>query len=353
MRLPTVSLTLTIGLIGAALGFSGCTKPATVEPEHEAHSAAPAAKYHCPMHPTYVSDRPGDCPICGMKLVPIVSSDSGHEAHAEAPAAAGRTSISLSADKRQLIGLSLVKVENRELALTVRTTAVVQHDETRYARIAPRFGGWVRKLAVNFTGAPVEKGQTLFTVYSPELYTTESDYLIAWRAAQQLPAEAPSAQRDATKALLEAARMRLALWEVGDEELREIEQRGTASQELAYRAPLSGHVLSKTAVDGKAFMAGETLYEIADLSHLELRVYLESGDLERVKLGQELPVRVDALPGAPLRGTIAWIADEAEFTPKNAQTRNARAQLVYAVKLRVDNPDGKLHVGMPAEIDLP
>ena len=204
---------------------------------HADHGSAQAEQeYHCPMHPTYVADKPGDCPICGMKLVPIKgrkppaepaapapqdefpqvkagqyycpmgaehvqdgpgkcpkcgmnlvekkAAPAGHEGHgasaAEAPVP-GRISISLSPDKRQLIGLSLATVEKRGLTRSVRTTAVVTHDETRYARIAPRFGGWVRKLHVNFTGAPVAKGEPLFTVYCPELFSTENEYLIAWR----------------------------------------------------------------------------------------------------------------------------------------------------------------------------
>ena len=116
---------------------------------------------------------------------------------------------------------------------------------------------------------------------------------------------------------------------------------------------MAGTVLTRTVEPGEVVPAGRTALRLADLSNLELRIYLEAGDLSRVKPGQELPVRVDALPGSPLTGTVAWIADEAEFTPKNAQTRHARAQLVYAVKLRVANPDGRLHVGMPAEVDLP
>ena len=139
------------------------------------------------------------------------------------------------------------------------------HDETRYARIAPRFGGWVRKLHVNFTGAPVEKGQPLFTVYSPELFSTENEYLIAWRGLQQLKADAPAEQRNTAANLLASARRRLELWEIGDDEIRALEQRGTASDEMLFRSPITGHVVTKTAVEGKSFMAGESLYEVADL----------------------------------------------------------------------------------------
>ncbi len=163
-----------------------------------------------------------------------------------------------------------------------------------------------------------------------------------------------TAQRDVARTGVEAARGRLAAI---DAELVHLES-GLAVfdrqlRDSAVLSPIGGTVLTRTLEPGEVATPGRAALRLADLSHLELRVYLESGDLSRLRLGQEVPVRVDALPGAPLKGTVGWIAGEAEFTPKNVQTRNARAQLVYAVKLRVDNPDGKLHVGMPAEIDLP
>jgi len=117
-------------------------------------------------------------------------------------------------------------------------------------------------------------------------------------------------------------------------------------------SPASGTVLVRAVEPGEIALPGATALRIADLSELELRVFLCEENLDLVHLGQRMPVLVDALEGEALEGTVAWISDEAEFTPKNAQTRNARAQLVYAVKLRVGNPDGRLHIGMPAEIRL-
>jgi HlyD family secretion protein len=163
-----------------------------------------------------------------------------------------------------------------------------------------------------------------------------------------------TAQRDVARAGVDAARGRLGAI---DAEMAQIES-GLAVYDRQVRdgvvlSPIAGTVLTRSLEPGEVSAPGRTALRLADLSHLELRVYLESGDLEHVRLGQELPVRVDALPGAPLTGQVTWVSAEAEFTPKNAQTRNARAQLVYAVKLSVANADGRLHVGMPAEIDLP
>ena len=118
-------------------------------------------------------------------------------------------------------------------------------------------------------------------------------------------------------------------------------------------APCDGTILLRPAEPGEMGMPGLTALRMADLTRLELRFYLEEPDLDRVRLGDGLPVMVDALPNREFTGSVAWISEEAEFTPKNAQTRGARAQLVYAVKLTVENPEGVLHIGMPAEVQLP
>lgn len=115
-------------------------------------------------------------------------------------------------------------------------------------------------------------------------------------------------------------------------------------------APADGTVLLRTAEPGEMAAPGQPALRLADLRHLELRFYLEAPDLGLVALGRELPLRVDAFPGRSFTGTVTWISREAEFTPKNAQTRDARAQLVYAVKLRVANPDGDLAIGMAADV---
>jgi HlyD family secretion protein len=123
--------------------------------------------------------------------------------------------------------------------------------------------------------------------------------------------------------------------------------------EGAVVSPIDGTVLVKSLEEGEVAAPGALGLRLADLRSLELRVYLEAPDMDRVQLGERMNIAVDAMPDRKIEGTVSWISSEAEFTPKNAQTKNARAQLVYAVKLRVDNPDGRLHIGMPAEAVLP
>ncbi len=394
MRTKFTLIVLLFLAVALGLVVTGCGKS---DSSHAGHAGSGKQKYHCPMHPTYMSNRTGDCPICNMKLVlikydkaaakpmppakddktahikpgqsycpmhPNVVSNapglcpdcnmklvvkkedqaSGHEGHANAapaPGVPGRISISLSADKRQMIGLALSKVEKRELTNTVRTTAVVTHDETRYARVAPRFNGWVRKLHVNFTGAPVEKGQPLFTVYSPEVFSTETEYLIAWRSAQQLKADASADQRDAARSLMESARRRLQLWEIGADEIRALEQRGTASDELLFRSSIAGHVVTKTAVEGKSFMAGESLYEVVELSHLWLEAWVIESDLPLMKPGLQAAITFPYLGNKSFTAPITFL-----YPHIDPQTRRGR------VRMELDNPEHLLRPDMWASVEV-
>lgn len=178
--------------------------------------------------------------------------------------------------------------------------------------------------------------------------------LVAAGSAAQRSLEEIAAQRDMARSQAAAAANRLSLLDAQDARL-------TASLAVFDRqlrdgvvtAPISGTVTIRAVEPGEMAAPGRTALRLADLSRLELRVFLAAPDLAGIRLGQELPVRVDALPEESLTGTVSWISSEAEFTPKNVQTRDARAQLVYAVKLRVANPDGRLHLGMPAEAKIP
>ena len=308
-------------------------------------AAIPVGQFYCPMHPAVVQSGPGRCPDCGMHLVEkkaeeVATAGQGPGAGA-VPSVPGRVAIHLSPEKRQLIGLKLAPVERRPLVRTLRTAALVEHDETRFYRVAPRFGGWVRKLHVNFTGAPVEKGQPLFSLYSPELFTAQNDYLVAWKAWQQLPADAPPEHRASARALWEAARLRLKLLELEDSEIRALEERGEPAAELEFRAPVSGHVVEKRVVEGQAFAAGETLYELADLSRLWLRAFLFEMDLPLVRVGQEAVVRFAAWPDQTFTARVSFVYPHVE-------PRTRRAE----VRLELDNPLHRIRPDMWAEVDL-
>lgn len=162
------------------------------------------------------------------------------------------------------------------------------------------------------------------------------------------------AERDIARSRIQAAAARLAALDADlirqDAALAVLDRQ---LEEGIILAPISGTVLLRAADPGEVASPGRGLLRLADLSRLELRIFLEEEDLDRVSQGMELKVLVDAMPEEPVKGRVSWISDEAEFTPKNAQTRKMRAQLVYAVRLVVDNPRNRLHPGMPAEVVLP
>lgn len=340
--------------------------------------AVKATRYHCPMHPTYTSDKPGDCPICNMKLVPIKEAKpatagtpeftcpmhpnvvsnapgvcpecnmklvaaSGKEGYemAASESVPGRIAITISPDKQQMIGLTTALVGKRELTLPVRTTATFEHDETRLARIAPRFGGWVRDLRVNFTGQKVDKGQPLFTVYSPELFSAENEYLIGYQRWALLKGNATDPQSEGARRLVESARRKLKLWEIGDAEIQALETNGQPKDELLLRSPVSGHVVAKTAVEGKSFMAGETLYEIADLTHLWLRAYVFEFEAPLIKVGQNARVILPYLGNKTYESKVTFLYPHIE-----PQTRRAE------IRLEVENPELELRPQMWANVEL-
>ncbi len=346
-------------------------------------------KYHCPMHPTYVSDRPGDCPICNMKLVPIKDNEQpaavnaapdpiksvkpgqfycpmGAEFISDAPGSCpkcgmklvekkpdaeptahgsrgveGRTGVYIPADKRQLIGMRLSPVEMRDLAFILRATARVEHDESRLTRIAPRFSGWIRSVKVNFTGAPVEKGEPLFMVYSPELFTAEKEYLLALKNYDKQKDSPDDDQRQSAKRLLESSRRRLTLWQISNEEISELERRGAPADELLFRAPFSGHVVAKTAVEGKAFMAGETLYEIADLSHLWLRASVFESEMPLLAVGQDAVIKFPYLGKQSLPARITFIYPHIDPLTRRGE-----------IRLELDNPGHLLRPDMWANVEI-
>ncbi|HEX5222818.1 MAG TPA: efflux RND transporter periplasmic adaptor subunit, partial [Verrucomicrobiae bacterium] len=289
------------------------------------------AKYHCPMHPTYVSDRPGDCPICNMKLVPVGES----KASGDMPSLPGRVTIHLDPEKRQLIGLATSLVQTQRLIRSVRAPAVLSHDETTLTRIAPRFAGWASKLHVNYTGQRVEQGAPLLTVYSPELLNAESDYLIAFRNAR---GQTNSVE---VNRQLEAARRRLELMQVDAGDIRALEERGTASDELVFRAPVTGHVIAKTAVEGKAFMAGESLYEIAPLHRLWVLAAVPEFELASIREGQKARV-LFSIPGqSAIESTVSFINPHID-----PQTRRGE------VRIEIDNPEHALRPDMWATVEI-
>lgn len=186
-----------------------------------------------------------------------------------------------------------------------------------------------------------------------EVTLSRTRALLAQGSATPQQQDELQTKRDVAKAQLSSAQHQLDA--LAAEETKLDAQLAVYDRQIrdgAILSPMNGTVILRNAEPGEFASPGAVLLRLADLSRLELRVFLGEQDLNRVQIGREFPILVDALKGETITGHVAWISDEAEFTPKNVQTKQARTQLVYAVKLSVPNPDGRLHIGMPAEVKL-
>ena len=188
-----------------------------------------------------------------------------------APAAEAPT-VEIPADRQPLIGMKSVAVAVRPLSRTIRTVGRVEYDERRFRTVNTKFDGWIERLYVDYTGRPVKKGEPLADLYSPELLATQREYLqlLKWSGEPKPDAASVTDKmvaRDAA-ALAAAARERLKLWDISDEQIRRIEETGEPVRTLTLYSPVDGHVVQKMAVQGMKVMPGEKLFDVADIGSL-------------------------------------------------------------------------------------
>ena len=304
------------------------------------------ARYHCPMHPTYVSDKPGACPICGMKLVPIEPSAPApaSEAHPAEPGVPGYVPVMIPAGRLQSMGITVAEAARTSLDQSFRTFGRVAFDETKVHHIHTRFEGYIEHMYADYTGEFVRKGQPLFSVYSPELYATQNEYLLALRAREQRQQSGDrpdSPWAASTVDLVRAARERLALWNIGENEIRELERTRQPSRAVVIASPVTGYVTSKMAVHGLQVKPADNLYDIVDLSTVWVLADIYEVDLPLVKVGQPAAISMDYGPGKTWRGKIVFIDPTVD-----PATRTVKARIEIA------NPGGELKPDMYAHVDI-
>ncbi len=259
----------------------------------------------------------------GMDYTPVYEG--------EEPASDGSV-VKIGVEKVQKLGVRTEAAALRELTRTVRAVSTVQADERRLHTVAPRFEGWIERLHVNTTGQAVKKGDALMDVYSPELITAQQEYLIAWKGAQSVSQGDPEVQASMQR-LVESALQRLRNWDISEAELRHLQQEGKARQYVTLRSAASGVVLEKPSVQGKRFMPGEVLYQIADLSSVWVVADVFEQDLGMVHQGQPAAIRVDAYPDKVFNGKVAFI-----YPTVTPETRTAKVRIELANAQRLLKP---------------
>ncbi len=268
------------------------------------------------MHPQIQQPDPGDCPICGMDLIPLLD-DSSHDA--------GPRELSMSESSKALAEIQTSPVIRAHPEHQIHLVGQLDRAQSRVKSLTARFPARIDTLAVDAVGIPVERGQTLASVYSPELLSAQRELLAAY-------------QRDPKSRLTQVARDKLLLWDVAPEQIQQVLESGTVHKQFEIKAPIQGIVVNKSVNEGDYLKTGQTLYTIADLSELWLNLEAYESDLVWLQNGQAVNFTVQAYPGESFSGSIQLIEPELRTATRTTP-----------VRVVVPNPDNKLKPGMFAQ----
>jgi Cu(I)/Ag(I) efflux system membrane fusion protein len=343
--------------------------------------AAAVAVYQCPMHPSVVQDHPGDCPICGMKLVKVEKAQpSPTAATSSAPkvlfyrspmdpkqtsptprkdemgmdylpvyesdvasdkvSVPGLAAVEIDPARQQLIGLKTSAVEVGSVGGAFRTVGRVAVDETRVRHVNVKVPAFVERIYVDYVGKKVNRGDPLFSIYSPELLSTQEEYLLALKTRDDL-AKLGGNSKSNDDDLVAAARRKLELWDIPASEMDRIERTRTPTKTLTLHSPASGVVTRKDVVEGMKLDAGAMPYEIVDLSVVWVLADVYESELRLVKEGMAASLTLAAFPNREFKGKVVFL--DPLLDP---QTRTVK------VRITVPNPTGELRPEMFGEVVL-
>ncbi len=243
--------------------------------------------------------------------------------------------IQLTPQRMQSIGIVLGKAESKLVNSELRFYGNVQVDERRQAYVQTRFAGWIRKVYADATGNFIGKGQPLFTIYSPDLVSTQQEYLLAKKNSEALRKSSVSGVASGASSLFSAAKERLLQWEVSPAEIEKLDQGGKAITDLTINSPVSGYITAKNALPNMYVQPETMLYTIADLSDVWVLAQVFQSDAGRIKPGDPAEITVDAYPGRVFNGRVDYILPQFDMN-----TRTLPVRLVFP------NPGLKLRLGM-------
>ena len=249
--------------------------------------------------------------------------------------------VQISPEKQQLIGVKFGTVEMKPLEKVIRTVGRIDYDEKRIVTVSPKVGGWIEDLFVDFTGKFVNQGDPLLTLYSPELVSTQEEYLLAIQAKKSLSKSPFPEVTSSGDSLAESAKRRLKLWDISDDQIKALEETGQSKKTLTLYSPFSGFVLEKTASKGMSVMPGMALFKLADLSVVWLLADIYEYELPFVRLGQQAAVHLSYLPGETFSGKAIYI-----YPAIDPNTRTAK------VRFEFPNLQGKLKPEMYANVEI-
>lgn len=328
----------------------------------------------CAMHPSVRLKEPGQCPICGMETTPVWKKDNSqtetvtqtkeeeldtttngedmasmqghdHSAMGVAPKPSSnqeaKSTFTVSPERQQLIGMKTEPVMIRTLDKNIRTVGMVEIDETKVEHIHTRIKGWIENVFVDYKWQYVKKGDPLFSIYSPELVSSQEEFLLALRSKDILAkSEFPEISQGANS-LMEASRRRLQLWDISESQIKELERTGKVKDSVVIYSPISGNVIERNAFDNMFVDPNTTVYTIADHSRVWIQVDIYENEISMIKLGQKAKMTMASFPGEVFEGDVTFINPHI-----NTETRTVK------VRLEFPNPNLKLLPEMYADVTL-
>jgi Cu(I)/Ag(I) efflux system membrane fusion protein len=322
-----IAVVLSLGaLIGPPINAGLHKVWSTVFGSEQHESAGGQHYYTCGMHPWVIVPHPGNCPICGMKLVPLNPAKFSGE-------------VTISPVVSQNIGVRVEKVEKGSEGGSIRTVGTVTYDETLLADVNVKVSGWIEKLYVDYLGAPVRRGQPLFDLYSPDLYAAQGEYLLAYKATQRAATSGTKSAMGFGSELLEPARTKLSLYDIGEAQIKALETRGEPRKTMTVVSPQKGVVTEKRAFEGMNVTPGMTAFRIADLSRVWVMATLYEYQSRDIELGQPATMTLSYQPGKQFEGKVVYI-----YPFLDEKTRQINVRLGFT------NPDLTLKPGMYATV---
>lgn len=280
----------------------------------------------CSMHPQVQLPKPGDCPICGMDLIPV-EVDSGDNL--------GPRELSLSESAQKLAQIETTLVERKFVEAQIRMVGKVDYDETNLGYITAYVGGRLDRLYVDYTGVMVNKGDHMASLYSPELLTAQEELIQSLKAVKGLKESDINILKETALSTVESAREKLRLWGLTAEQIEGIERRGISVDHITIYSPMAGIVIHKNALEGMYVQTGTRIYTLADLSKVWVKLDAYESDLSWLRYGQEVEFYTEAYPGKIFKGKIAFIDPVL-----SEKTRTVK------IRVNVENLDFQLKPGM-------
>ena len=272
--------------------------PTHVLSQHEGHSYENLnTKWTCSMHPHIQLGEPGQCPICGMNLIPV-KQDKNSE---------GKSSLELSEEAEKLAEIQTTVVERTWVTRPVRLFGKIDYDETRLKHITAWVSGRIERMYVDYTGIAVKRSDHMVSIYSPELVSAQEEFLQATRSLRRVQGGSSKMVKRSSRRSFQAAKEKLKLLGLTNKQVSRLEKRGKSKDKVTIYSPIGGIVVEKHLNEGAYVETGTRIYTIADLSHLWLYLDAYESDLPWISYGQEVEFSTQALPGEKFSGVVSFV----------------------------------------------